>query len=516
MLNLNQWRLRSRVLAGFALVIVLMAVASAVGVIRVSMLHQRIERLVAVDMRTLELSRQWAGLTEGNIQRRIVQLVVEDESFVKAFTSRSKELSARIDAIQKELEDNIKEGDGKRLIGEIGTARKKYQDARDAVTKAKAAGEDVKPLAASQLIPAMNEYLAAIDRFADYTRELLETARDEAQAEAASTRTLVIALMVAAIALGVGIALVITRSVTEPLSQAQALSQAIADGDLSRRDSGEDADTGGDEVAALRRSLREMQAKLATTIAGVRTAADQVRHASSEIATGNADLSNRTEQAASSLEETGAAMATLAEGVKLNADSAREADSLAQTASQVAGRGGEMVGQVVSTMNEIQQSSNKIVDIIGVIDGIAFQTNILALNAAVEAARAGEQGRGFAVVASEVRSLAQRSAEAAKEIKTLISASVERVDGGTRLVGETGETMREIVTSVERVTRIIGEISSSSAAQSLTLGEIGQAVRQLDQMTQQNAALVEESAAAAESLRDQSAQLVDAVASFRL
>ena len=515
MLNLNQWRLRSRVLAGFALVIVLMAVASAVGVIRVSMLHQRIERLVAVDMRTLELSRQWAGLTEGNIQRRIVQLVVEDESFVKAFTSRSKELSARIDAIQKELEDNIKEGDGKRLIGEIGTARKKYQDARDAVTKAKAAGEDVKPLAASQLIPAMNEYLAAIDRFADYTRELLETARDEAQAEAESTRTLVIALMVVAIALGVGIALVITRSVTEPLSQAQALSQAIADGDLSRRDGAHDV-AGGDEVAALRRSLREMQAKLATTISGVRTAADQVRHASSEIATGNADLSNRTEQAASSLEETGAAMATLAEGVKLNADSAREADSLAQTASQVAGRGGEMVGQVVSTMNEIQQSSNKIVDIIGVIDGIAFQTNILALNAAVEAARAGEQGRGFAVVASEVRSLAQRSAEAAKEIKTLISASVERVDGGTRLVGETGETMREIVTSVERVTRIIGEISSSSAAQSLTLGEIGQAVRQLDQMTQQNAALVEESAAAAESLKDQSAQLVDAVASFRL
>ena len=515
MLNLNQWRLRSRVLAGFALVIVLMAVASAVGVIRVSMLHQRIERLVAVDMRTLELSRQWAGLTEGNIQRRIVQMVVEDEAFVKAFTARSKELSTRIDNIQKELEANITETDGKRLIEEIGAARKKYQDARDAIMKAKGAGEDVKPLAASQLIPAMNEYLAAIDRFADYTRELLEKARDEAQAEAESTRTLVIALMVVAIALGVGIALVITRSVTEPLAQAQALSRAIAEGDLSRRAGDRDAE-GGDEVAALRRSLREMQDKLATTISGVRSAADQVRHASTEIATGNADLSNRTEQAASSLEETGAAMATLAEGVKLNADSAREADSLAQTASQVAGRGGAMVDQVVSTMNEIQQSSNKIADIIGVIDGIAFQTNILALNAAVEAARAGEQGRGFAVVAGEVRSLAQRSAEAAKEIKTLISASVERVDGGSRLVGETGATMREIVSSVERVTRIIGEISASSAAQSLTLGEIGQAVRQLDQMTQQNAALVEESAAAAESLKDQSAQLVDTVASFRL
>ncbi|WP_416761550.1 methyl-accepting chemotaxis protein [Roseateles sp. So40a] len=513
MLNLNRWRLRSRVLAGFALVIVLMAVASTVGVVRVSMLHQRIERLVEVDMHTLELSRQWSGLTEGNIQRRIVALVVEDEAFVKTFTARSKELSARIDKIQEELDKSITEPVGNKLIDEIGAARKKYQDARDATVKAKEGGQDVKQVAASQLIPAMNDYLAAIDRFAEHTRDLLQDARKEAQAEAESTRNLVISLMVVAIALGVGIALVITRSVTEPLAEAQSLSQAIADGDLSRRVAALD---GTDEVATLRRSLQEMQQRLAATIAGVRSAADQVRHASSEIATGNADLSNRTEQAASSLEETGAAMAQLSEGVKLNADSAREADGLAQTASQVAGRGGAMVEQVVATMNEIQQSSNKIADIIGVIDGIAFQTNILALNAAVEAARAGEQGRGFAVVAGEVRSLAQRSAEAAKEIKSLISASVERVDGGSRLVGETGATMREIVTSVERVTRIIGEISSSSAAQSLTLGEIGQAVRQLDQMTQQNAALVEESAAAAESLKDQSAQLVDAVASFKL
>jgi len=202
--------------------------------------------------------------------------------------------------------------------------------------------------------------------------------------------------------------------------------------------------------------------------------------------------------------------------VKLNADAARQADALARTASDVAGRGGAMVDQVVSTMSEIQQSSAKIADIIGVIDGIAFQTNILALNAAVEAARAGEQGRGFAVVAGEVRALAQRSAQAAREIKTLISASVERVDGGSRLVGETGSTMREVVDSVKRVSDIIGEISSSSANQSMTLGEIGQAVQQLDQMTQQNAALVEESAAAAESLKEQAAELVEVVASFKL
>ncbi|MBB3194097.1 methyl-accepting chemotaxis protein [Roseateles terrae] len=512
MFNLNAWRLRTRVLAGFALVIVLMAVASTVGVVRVSMLHQRIERLVEVDMRTLELSRQWAGMTEGNIQRRIVQMVMEDETFVKAFTARSKELSAKIDAVQKELDESIKEPEGARLIDKIGEARKAYQEARDVLVKEKAAGNDIKAAAATKLIPAMNAYLESIDVFAEHTRKLLQAAREEAQAEAQSTRTLVITLMVIASVLGVMIALVITRSVTEPLQEAQTLSQAIADGDLRQtRDV-----QGSDEMAQLNRSLLEMQQRLAATIAGVRTAADEVRHASTEIATGNADLSNRTEQAASSLEETGAAMAQLSEGVKLNAEAAREADSLAKTASDVAGRGGAMVQQVISTMNDIQQSSNKIADIIGVIDGIAFQTNILALNAAVEAARAGEQGRGFAVVAGEVRSLAQRSAEAAKEIKTLISASVERVDGGSRLVGETGDTMRDVVSSVQRVTRIIGEISSSSASQALTLGEIGQAVTQLDQMTQQNAALVEQSAAAAESLRDQSAQLVQAVASFKL
>ena len=223
-----------------------------------------------------------------------------------------------------------------------------------------------------------------------------------------------------------------------------------------------------------------------------------------------------TEQQASTLEETASGMEELAGTVKQNADNCNLASGLAQNAEKVAREGASAVHGVVEGMGKIDQSSKRMADIIGTIEGIAFQTNILALNAAVEAARAGEQGRGFAVVAGEVRSLARRSAEAAKEIKSLISASVERVDGGSRLVGETGSTMREIVSSVERVTRIIGEISASSAAQSLTLGEIGQAVRQLDQMTQQNAALVEESAAAAESLKDQSAQLVDAVASFKL
>ncbi|MFG6487315.1 methyl-accepting chemotaxis protein [Roseateles sp. BYS78W] len=512
MFKLNQWQLRSRVLTGFALVMLLMTVASAVGVLRVSMLSQRIDHLVEVDMHALELSRQWAGLTEGNIQRRIVALIVEDEGFVKAFTARSKEISARIDKIQSELDEISKTSESDRLMEVINAARKSYQEARESVIKGKAAGDNINERSAKELIPAMERYLTAIDQYAEHTRTVLHTARDEAQQEARTAKQVVLTLLVVALALGVTIALIITRSVTAPLAQAQALSHAIASGDLSQRTAVE----GRDEMAALGQALVDMQGRLAGTIAGVRRAADQVQLAAAEIATGNTDLSQRTEHAASNLEETGAAMATLSDSVRLNADSAREANTLAQTASQVADRGGEMVERVISTMNDIQQSSGKIADIIGVIDGIAFQTNILALNAAVEAARAGEQGRGFAVVAGEVRSLAQRSAEAAKEIKSLITASVERVDAGSRLVTDTGETMREVVGSVQRVRRIIGEISEASANQSTTLGEIGQAVQQLDQMTQQNAALVEEAAAAAESLREQASGLVQSVASFRL
>jgi methyl-accepting chemotaxis protein len=510
--QLNTWRLRTRVLSGFALVILLMMVASAVGIVRVSMLNQRITQLVEMDMRALELSRQWAGLSEGSIQRRIVSMAVDDEGFVKAFTRRSKEVSERIDKVQAELDQISKSPEADRLSDVIGEARKKYQASREDLMKRKKAGENIQSRVADELIPAMEAYLQTIDRYADYTREVLQTARREAEAEAQTTRSLVLGLMLLATALGVFIAIAITRSVTAPLAEAQTLTQAIASGDLSARTAAE----GSDELAELHRSLQQMQQSLAGTITGVRGAAEQVRLASAEIATGNMDLSNRTEQAASSLEQTGAAMAQLGDGVKLNADAAREADQLAKTASDVAGRGGAMVEQVVSTMSEIQQSSNKIADIIGVIDGIAFQTNILALNAAVEAARAGEQGRGFAVVAGEVRALAQRSAQAAREIKALISASVERVEGGSRLVADTGSTMREVVDSVQRVTRIIGEISSSSASQALTLSEIGQAMQQLDQMTQQNAALVEESAAAAASLKEQSTQLVEAVAGFRL
>ncbi|MBV8502596.1 MAG: HAMP domain-containing protein [Paucibacter sp.] len=509
---LNNWKLRNRVLASFALVMTLLIGASVVGALRIGQLNDRVQHMVEVDMHALELSRQWAGLTEVSIQRRLVSMAVDDPVFVKAFTRKSKETSARIDAVQKEL-DALKQGsEAEHLVDVIGEKRKVYQSLRDALAKKKEAGENVIAGISGELIPAMEGYLDAINAYADYTHESLGKAVGEMQNQAQATRTLVVALLVVATLLGVAVALMITRSVTEPLDAARRQTARIADGDLTEQIRTE----GRDELAELTRSLSDMQGRLSSTIASVRGAAEQVRIASSEIATGNQDLSNRTEQTASSLEETGAAMHQLSEGVRQNADAARQADTLAQSASEVANRGGAMVEQVVRTMSEIQQSSNKIGDIIGVIDGIAFQTNILALNAAVEAARAGEQGRGFAVVAGEVRLLAQRSAEAAREIKTLISASVERVDGGSRLVSETGETMGEVVESVRRVTQIIGEISSSSAAQARTLGEIGQAVQQLDQMTQQNASLVEQSAAAAESLREQAAELVQTVSSFRL
>jgi len=312
--------------------------------------------------------------------------------------------------------------------------------------------------------------------------------------------------------MGAAIAWVITRSVTVPLSRAAAATATMASGNLTQTIEF----TGKDEVANVLKGLSEMQHSLRHIVSEVRASTDSIATASRQIATGNADLSARTEQTSSSLQQTAASMEQITGTVTQSVESARMADGLAGTAASVADKGGELVRQVVSTMQEINVSSRKITDIIAVIDSIAFQTNILALNAAVEAARAGEQGRGFAVVASEVRSLAQRSATAAKEIKTLIGASVERVDSGTKLVANAGDTMKEIVTSVRRVSRVINEILLAAEEQSKGIGEVNSAVADLDQMTQQNAALVEQSSAAAESLREQASGLTTAVGTFRL
>ncbi len=338
-------------------------------------------------------------------------------------------------------------------------------------------------------------------------------ARAAATAQTATTISLVVMLVVCA--LGIGGAVAFSRTVVKPLDNAVRVSQAVAGGDLTVATEVR----GKDEIAQLLNALYGMQMSLSRVVSNVRSNANSVAAASSEIAHGNNDLSARTEQQASALEETSASMEELNSTVQANADNARQANQLAVNASTVAVQGGDVVAEVVATMKGINDSSRKISDIIGVIDGIAFQTNILALNAAVEAARAGEQGRGFAVVASEVRSLAQRSAEAAKEIKTLIHASVERVERveqGTTLVDKAGATMTEVVSAIRRVTDIVGEISAASSEQSAGVAQVGEAVTQMDQATQQNAALVEQSAAAADSLKVQAQQLVDAVAVFRL
>jgi len=315
-----------------------------------------------------------------------------------------------------------------------------------------------------------------------------------------------------AVAIGVVCAAVTTRSITVPLAGAVAVAQKVAAGELTSHVHVE----GRDETSELLQALKDMNESLAKTVGDVRTGTELISTASQEIASGNADLSARTEAQASSLEETASSMEELTSTVKQNADNARQANQLAVTASSVAEKGGMVVSQVVDTMGSIKASSSKIVDIIGVIDGIAFQTNILALNAAVEAARAGEQGRGFAVVASEVRNLAQRSAGAAKEIKELISDSVEKVDAGSKLVDEAGQTMDLVVTSIRQVADIMGEITAATQEQSNGIEEVNQAITQMDEMTQQNAALVEEAAAAAESMEEQAQMLAQAVSIFKL
>ncbi|MFN3304485.1 MAG: methyl-accepting chemotaxis protein [Roseateles sp.] len=358
----------------------------------------------------------------------------------------------------------------------------------------------------------LDDQLTALTKLKE---ERSKATADEGAALYGKLSTLMIGLTMASAALGLAIGVVLTRGVTRQLGgepqDVAAAASAIAAGDLTSR-----IDTRRAAPGSVVDAMARMQDALSRIVGSVRSGSESIATASAQISQGNADLSQRTEEQASSLQQTAASMEQLGSTVTPNAENARQANQLAQGASDVAARGGAVVPQVVETMKGINESSRQIADIIGVIDGIAFQTNILALNAAVEAARAGEQGRGFAVVASEVCSLAQRSAAAAKEIKSLITASVERVDNGTRLVDEAGATMREIVDAIRRVTDLMGEIASASVEQSQGVSQVGEAVGQMDQVTQQNAALVEESAAAAESLNQQAQALVQAVSVFRL
>jgi methyl-accepting chemotaxis protein len=360
--------------------------------------------------------------------------------------------------------------------------------------------------------PPLRLWLVSLGELVELEINLNQEALREADAAYASARNQLVATSIVGVLAGIFFAIVITKSITTPISAAVSLAHRVASGNLNN----EITSTGKDEVAELLQAMAAMQSSLSGVVAHVRESSESVETSSSEIAQGNQDLSARTEQQASALEETAASMEELSSQVGQNADNARQANKLANSACAVATSGGEVVSQVVDTMKQINESSRRIADIISVIDGIAFQTNILALNAAVEAARAGEQGRGFAVVATEVRSLAGRSAAAAKEIKTLINASVERVEQGSTLVDKAGSTMKEVVASIQRVTDIMAEISSASSEQAAGVAQVGEAVNQMDQVTQQNAALVEEMAAAASSLKVQAHELVDSVAVFVL
>ncbi len=462
----------------------------------------------------VQAALRWSGLTETNAARTQALIVSNDPAVEAEFKDVIAATSAQISEVQKSLESMALSDADKAQMNKIAAARKAMIDLRGEARKLKGDGQQDQAvtLINQKYNPSVAAYLTALREF------VAQQQKNAADTQAAMAAERMLTVKIAAVAVGLLLLAIIVGayyligSIQRPLAQAQGLAERIAGGDLSQQESV----TRGDEFGDLLRSLYAMSNALGRMVHQVRQSADSIAIASAEIATGNQDLSARTEQTSSNLQETAAAMEEFTSTIQQSAGSAQQASSLAAGATGVARRGGEVVTQVVATMEDINHSSKKIADIIGVIDGIAFQTNILALNAAVEAARAGEQGRGFAVVASEVRNLAQRSAEAAKEIKQLISASVEKVETGSRLVSDAGTTMTDIVQSVQRVTDMIGEITAASSEQSAGVSQVNKAISNLDQMTQQNAALVEESAAAAQSLREQADHLAREVSMFKV
>lgn len=491
-------------LAVLVIVVALLAVVGFAGYRTAHNQAQAQEQARSMAAR-VEAAMLWAGLTETNAARTQALVVSADPAVGAEFKEVIAATSARISELQKSLEAMAQSEADKAQMAKIASARKRMIELRVQAMKLKDAGEAEQ---ASQLVqqsykPSVVAYLQTLRDFVELQKQRSEASQAHmATVSQATVQMASVAVVVLLVCIVVG-AYVLIADIQRALAQARTLADSIAAGDLSQQQNV----VRGDEFGELLRALYAMSASLARIVQQVRHSTDSIAVASSEIASGNHDLSIRTEQTSSNLQQTATAMEQFTSTLQQSAGSASQASSLAVGASQVARRGGEVVAQVVHTMQDIHHSSQKIADIIGVIDGIAFQTNILALNAAVEAARAGEQGRGFAVVAGEVRSLAGRSADAAKEIKRLIGASVERVDSGARLVESAGSTMDEVVQSVQRVADMIGEITAASQEQSAGVAQVNQSVGQLDQMTQQNAALVEQSAAAAQSLRAQAEQL---------
>ena len=511
---LSNLSVAKRLSVGFAVVLLLSIGVIGLSIARLDALANATEEMVQDPIKTERLVSDWARNLHTGITRTAAVARSSDPALADFFAEDSKASSKNSAELQKAVEALLDTDAEKKLFQEIGSLRSLYLKNRDAIFALKKEGkvDEANALLEKQFIPDARQYAAKMDELLRYQRSQADQLAKSIQDNRSSSRLLLVVLGVLSVALGALFSWILARSVTVPLAQASHLAERVAEGDLSAPV----PPHGTDEVGALMSSLQRMQSNLAGVVGNVRRSSESVSNASAEIAQGNSDLSARTEHQASALEQTAASMEELNSAVRHNADNARQANQLALTASQVAAQGGAVVGEVVETMKGINEASRKISDIISVIDSIAFQTNILALNAAVEAARAGEQGRGFAVVASEVRSLASRSAEAAKEIKGLINASVERVERGTELVDKAGETMNEVVGSIRRVTDIMGEISAASNQQSAGVAQVGEAVTSMDQTTQQNAALVEQMAAAASSLRNQAHELVQAVAVFKL
>ena len=511
---MKQLKISTRLILGFAAMALVIAALGVIALQRVQAINDQFT--LALDDRYPKIKR-FLTIRDGNatVSRALRDMfILTEPAQLQALKAEIDEISKRTSAEFKVLETSMTTPKGKAGFAKLNAARMAYRGPRDKLIELLMAGkrDEARQLLVAEVVPRQQDYMTAVTELVELGGRLMDDASQQAEAHATSTRWTVGLAIVAGLLLAAATAAWIIRTTLRPLNQAVDVARSVAAGDLSKQF---DA-SGSTETAQLLSALKEMQTRLADIVGEVRANAEGVATASAEISSGNSDLSARTEHQASALEETAASMEQLGATVRTNSDNAQQANQLAQAASDVASRGGQAVEAVVSTMREISDSSGRIAEIIGTIDGIAFQTNILALNAAVEAARAGEQGRGFAVVAGEVRTLAQRSAEAAKEIKTLIAQSVERVEQGTRQVDQAGATIEQVVTSIRRVTDIVGEISSASREQASGVAQVGEAVTAMDQATQQNAALVEESAAAAESLKMQAQQLVQAVAVFKL
>ena len=513
-MGINRLKIASKLWMFIGLILVLLTSVATVGLLRSATIlaEGRAQQQVAYKM--VQVATRWNGLTETNAARNLAMIVSDDPDITATFKASVDATTKEISEMQKQLDALPLTDADKAQLQKIAELRKTMIATREKARAARAEGkgDEAQQVRTAQFLPALAGYIAAQQELVKMQEQRVADVQEQTESRRqANSIGIMVGLVVIVIMISMGTVWLV-GSIRDPLNQANELAARIAQGDLSSSMS----TAREDEFGTLLRSLATMNDSLGRMVAQVRDSTDSIAIASAEIAQGNNDLAHRTEQTSSNLQATASSMDALTSTVQHSADNSRQASALAASASSVAQRGGSVVTQVVSTMQEIDNSSKKIADIIGVIDGIAFQTNILALNAAVEAARAGEQGRGFAVVASEVRSLAQRSAEAAKEIKGLISTSVDKVESGTRLVTDAGATMEEIVQSVQRVADVISEITAAANEQSSGIAGVNGAISNLDQMTQQNAALVEESAAAAESLREQAHRMKEAVSVFRV